>query len=233
MTRLIIDERDLRCTILEGIRTGDPLLDTESFAKSIADAVVACGDPVGTPSGDTFTLAQLEELQAKLDDGSEWETVNEFWLAWGPRTSPRISTVLRTAIRACQALATARADPLADACPICENGHREDTGTEPAMRWSCGHWIKKRPRIHVDCFRMPGGTAPCACLDGCGACDSCGLWIGDTKHQPRIDRRARTLIGCSCGFACTNETQLSEHMAAVAALGELTVQLGPDEEPQR
>lgn len=38
------------------------------------------------------------------------------------------------------------------------------------------------PRIHTECVRMCG-TGPCACLDGCGACDSCGTWLGPPASE--------------------------------------------------
>lgn len=41
----------------------------------------------------------------------------------------------------------------------------------------------RKPRVHTDCFRMPNGTVPCACLDGCGACDSCGHWLGENDND--------------------------------------------------
>jgi len=36
-------------------------------------------------------------------------------------------------------------------------------------------------RVHIACIR-DGGTGPCACLDGCGACDSCGQWLGENDN---------------------------------------------------
>lgn len=43
-------------------------------------------------------------------------------------------------------------------------------------------------RVHVECVNMPGGTGPCACLDGCGSCDSCGHWLGDTAEEPQAPK---------------------------------------------
>lgn len=130
MTKLIIDERDIRCTILEVVRKADARLNlnAEAFAKEIADAVIVCGDPI----------------VASEKDHSE-------------------------------------------PCPICDFG-TPTACTDEAIRFSCGHWLKIRPadpppRAHTECVRM-GGTGPCACLDGCGACDSCGQWLGENDNEP-------------------------------------------------
>lgn len=39
-----------------------------------------------------------------------------------------------------------------------------------------------QPSMHHECTKM-GGTGPCACFDGCGACDSCGRRLGE-KNSP-------------------------------------------------
>ena len=51
------------------------------------------------------------------------------------------------------------------------------------------------PKIHLACKRE-GGTGPCKCLDGCGACDSCGIWM--ESHQCRIHDARDTSGKCSC-----------------------------------
>lgn len=163
MTKLIIDERDLRCTILEGVcellnRAPWAVTSDEEkveLAKPLIDAVIACCDPADTKPGETYTQAQLEGLLHNLDNGSEWETVDEFWWVWGPRVSPRIATILRTAIRACQALTAARAQPRAlldEGTTLPESESEPESEPEPVEQCTdCG-----APQPHF-CQGVPGG----------------------------------------------------------------------------
>ena len=44
-----------------------------------------------------YSLDELKELEAHLDDESEWENMEEFWEAWGPRINDRIKRLIITA----------------------------------------------------------------------------------------------------------------------------------------
>ncbi len=56
--------------------------------------------------------------------------------------------------------------------------------------------VEKAPRVHTDCVNMPGGMGPCACLDGCGACDSCGRSLDESNatlaREGKIDSPPKT-----------------------------------------
>lgn len=187
--KLTIEESDLRCTILEGVRELLGGLDpnvwiAEDRAKRIADAVVACGDQQlaidAIPTSINTSLTVLDRL---------------------------VSTLLTTPMRA-----PARAGLLVEASVQIDLIRRNVNTVVHAIGSATV------PAVHTDCYRVAGGTAPCVCVDGCGACDSCGLWIGDAEHQPRVDRATRRLLGCSCGFSCSNETQLSVHMTVATSV---------------
>ena len=44
-----------------------------------------------------FTAAELDEIEKHLDDESEWQNIDEFWGAWGPRINNRLARLIATA----------------------------------------------------------------------------------------------------------------------------------------
>jgi len=44
-----------------------------------------------------YTVEELDSLQKRLDDLSEWETIDGFWEAWSPRMNHKIITLIRMA----------------------------------------------------------------------------------------------------------------------------------------
>jgi hypothetical protein len=48
-------------------------------------------------SDDVFSRQEVDDLERHLDDGTEWQTQNEFYDAWSPRLSNRLQRLLTTA----------------------------------------------------------------------------------------------------------------------------------------
>ena len=185
MTKLIIDERDIRCTIRERVRK---LLGLTEFAEQsiddaagpIINAVLALGDK----PAESASLGKLEQIighmmTTPMRQAARAECLVEMLtIVNGLRMTP--SPDFDRGVVAGKAVSTRFF--LGELNTLTKRAKESLDSFERTIRD-----LEPRARrlVHTECLRMPGGTGPCACLDGCGACDSCGNWLGENDNEPK------------------------------------------------
>lgn len=122
MTKLIIDERDVRCTILEGVRQllGEFQItevdgNMNRYAEEITKSVLACGDPVDRKLSKYNALCAMERARTQLRerarqcddarDALELERLARVyaarcleWIAWFDGSEPEVEKRQRWSI---------------------------------------------------------------------------------------------------------------------------------------